>query len=113
MMEVALGNLSMKIETSVFSVIGIFVALIIGLVIIHFVQKEKNGSKPKIKRIGRVIDKRSAPMSESLHSFYLTLEFDDCGRAEVKVKEWEYGLIVIGDQVNYIAQGSWQTIERL
>ncbi|WP_322922446.1 DUF2500 family protein [Paenibacillus campi] len=76
-------------------------------------QKRKDDRQPVIEQISKIVDKRPMQTSETTNKFYVTIELENQQRFEIEVSSDQYGLIVVGDHVKYITQGSRKKVERM
>ncbi|MGM1023402.1 MAG: DUF2500 family protein [Bacillota bacterium] len=74
----------------------------------------RNLKQPKIERVAKIIDKRvDWTENSSYKKYFITCQFEGTDRKEVRVEENEYGILIVGDEVKVITQGTSEKVERI
>ncbi|BFH60023.1 DUF2500 family protein [Paenibacillus azoreducens] len=99
-------------------IIGI-ISLAIGIPIIQERREKRRNAMQPIERYQcKIVDKRvvatqTASDSPIKNAYFITCEFEDRSRREAGVTSSEYGLLVIGDEVEWEQQGTYVNITRI
>lgn len=100
-----------------FFMVPLVFMFVIGMFVYTFSQtikeKKKNDNSPRLTVGARIVDKRSDMHrhrhdhhSHYSYTYYVTFEFDSGDRAELRVPEGEFGILVIGDVGDLTLQGT-------
>ncbi|MBP1312357.1 hypothetical protein JOD82_005502 [Paenibacillus sp. 1182] len=93
--------------------IGLIMAVLVPAIISAERENARNSKLPKIERIAKVIDKRVDWVeNSSTKKYFITCQFEGSDRKEVRVQENEYGILIVGDEVKVITQGTSEKVER-
>ncbi|MGW8444324.1 DUF2500 family protein [Paenibacillus polymyxa] len=93
----------------------VLLAAIFGPIIISSNREHaRNLKQPIVERIAKIIDKRVDWTENSSYKwYYITCQFEGTDRKEVRIDENEYGILIVGDEVKVITQGTSEKVERI
>jgi hypothetical protein len=98
--------------TSIFTfiVFGFFGSLFTICLFQQYEKHSRNAAAPRLRQDALVVTKRQyvgGGSGATSTTYYVTFEFADRGRRELRLSPKEYGLLVEGDAGTLHSQGSW------
>ncbi|ADM70493.1 hypothetical protein GMA19_02690 [Paenibacillus polymyxa E681] len=96
------------------TMIGLILVVFVPIIISSNREHARNLKQPKIERNAKIIDKRVDWVeNSSTKKYFITCQFEGSDRKEVRVQENDYGILIVGDEVKVITQGTSEKVERI